>query len=166
VYEQTRDGTQESVRTTVARTSPTEMTATRLFDSPLRRVYEAWRNPALFRQWWVPRSMNIELQACEMDVRTGGQYRLRYAQGFEFFGRYVEVIPDARIVWTNEEGGENGSTTTVFFEAIDGRTRVVLSERYPSPEALEAAGLDCLDATHETFAQLAELVAKGNFDAE
>ena len=159
MYEQTRDGTQESVRTTVARTSPTEMTATRLFDSPLPRVYEAWRNPEFFRQWWVPRSMGLELKRCDMDVRSGGSYHLSFGDGLDFFGRYTDVVPFVRIVWTNEENGESGSVTTVTFEDLGARTRLVMSERYPSQEALDAAGAGSLDATHETFAQLDALLA-------
>jgi len=30
----------------------------------------------------------------------------------EFFGRYIEVTPHSRLVWTNDEGGEGGAVTT------------------------------------------------------
>lgn len=53
-------------------------------------------------------------------------------------GRYLEVIAPARIVWTNEEGGARASVTTVTFTETDGRTHVVVSELFPSKEALEA----------------------------
>ena len=76
----------------------------------------------------------------------------------DFFGRYLEVTPPSRIVWTNDEGGEESSITTVTFEEIDGRTLVVMSELYPSKEALDAAGTGALDATQETFNQLNELL--------
>jgi uncharacterized protein YndB with AHSA1/START domain len=93
-----------------------------------------------------------------MDVRTGGTYRLSFGEGMDFFGRYLEVTPPSRIVWTNEEGGEDGSVTTVTFEEQDGRTLLVMTERYPSKEALDDAGTGAADATHETFAQLDELL--------
>jgi uncharacterized protein YndB with AHSA1/START domain len=92
-----------------------------------------------------------------MDVRTGGTYRLNFGEGMDFFGRYLEVIPPTRIVWTNEEDGENSSVTTVTFEEQDGRTLLVMSELYPSKEAFDAAG-GAADATHETFDQLDELL--------
>jgi uncharacterized protein YndB with AHSA1/START domain len=146
-------------RTTVERKSDRELVVTRMFDGPPRLVFEAWSKPELFKRWWVPRSMGMTLRSCEMDVRTGGKYHLNFGEGMDFFGRYIEVVPPSRIVWTNEEGGENGSVTTVTFEDKGGRTLLVMSELYPSKEALDAAGTGAADATHETFAQLDELLA-------
>ena len=146
-------------RTTVERKSDRELVVTRMFDAPPRLVFEAWSKPELFKRWWVPRSMGMTLKSCEMDVRTGGKYRLNFGDGMDFFGRYIEVTPPSRIVWTNEEGGENGSVTTVTLEDKGGRTLLVMSELYPSKEALDAAGTGAADAMHETFAQLDELLA-------
>jgi len=146
-------------RTTVQRKSDRELVVTRTFDAPARLVFEAWSRPELFKKWWVPKSMGMTLRSCEMDVRTGGKYRLNFGDGMDFFGRYIEVTPPSRIVWTNEEGGENGSVTTVTFEEKGGQTLLVMSELYPSKEALDAAGTGAADAMHETFAQLDELLA-------
>ena len=145
--------------TKVERRSDRELVVTRTFDGPAHLVFEAWSNPELFKRWWVPRSLGMTLESCEMDVRTGGTYRLGFGDGMDFFGRYIEVTPHSRIVWTNEEGGENGSVTTVTFEERDGKTLLVMSELYPSKEALDAAGTGAADAMHETFAQLDELLA-------
>lgn len=145
-------------RTTVERTSDRELVVTRMFDAPARLVFEAWSKPELFQKWWVPKSLGMTLYACEMDVRTGGKYRLNFGEGMDFFGRYIEVTPPSRIVWTNEEGGENGSVTTVTFEEIHGKTLLVMRELYPSKEALDEAGTGAADATHETFSQLDELL--------
>jgi uncharacterized protein YndB with AHSA1/START domain len=150
-------------RTTVQKRSEREVVVTRAFAAPARLVFEAWSNPELFRKWWVPRSLGMTLRSCEMDVRTGGKYRLVFgddpANTMAFFGTYLEVVPGSRIVWTNEEGGDAGSVTTVTFEERDGQTLVVMSELYPTKEALEAAGTGAQEATQETFAQLDELLA-------
>ena len=146
-------------RTTVERKSDRELVVTRMIDAPPRLVFEAWSKAELFKRWWVPRSLGMTLKSCEMDVRTGGRYRLNFGEGMDFFGRYVEVTPPSRIVWTNEEGGENGPVTTVTFEDKGGRTLLVMSELYPSKEALDAAGTGAAEAMHETFAQLDELLA-------
>jgi len=143
----------------VARKSERELVVTRTFNAPARLVFEAWSRPELFKQWWVPRSLGMTLRSCEMDVRTGGKYRLSFGDGMDFFGRYLEVTPHSRIVWTNEEGGENGSVTTVTLEEKGGKTLLVMSELYPSKEALDAAGTGAADAMHESFAQLDELLA-------
>jgi uncharacterized protein YndB with AHSA1/START domain len=142
----------------VERRSDREIAVTRWFDAPPRLVFEAWSRPELFQRWWVPRSMGMELHDCEMDVRTGGTYRLNFGAGMDFFGRYLEVVPSARIVWTNEEGDEGGSVTTVTFDEHDGGTLLVMSEVFPSAAALEADGGGAAEATHETFAQLDELL--------
>ena len=154
----------ESRRTTVQKTSEREVVVTRTFDAPARLVFEAWSKPELFRKWWVPRSMGMTLRSCEMDVRTGGTYRLVFgddpASEMAFFGKYLDVVADQRIVWTNEESGDDASVTTVTFEERDGKTLLVMSERYPTKEALDAAGTGAQDATVETFAQLDELLAE------
>jgi uncharacterized protein YndB with AHSA1/START domain len=154
----------ESQRTTVRKASEREVVVTRTFDAPARLVFDAWSKPELFKKWWVPRSMGMTLGSCEMDVRTGGKYRLVFgddpANPMAFFGTYLEVVPDKRIVWTNEESGDAGSVTTVTFEERDGKTLLVMSELYPTKEALDAAGTGAQEATHETFGQLDELLAE------
>jgi len=146
--------------TTVELKSDREVVVTRWFDAPARLVFEAWSKPELFKRWWLPKSMGMTLRSCEMDVRTGGSYRLGFGDGMDFFGTYVEVTPPSLIVWTNDEGGENGSTTTVTLTEQDGKTLVVMSELYPSKEALDAEGAGAADATHETFGQLDELLVE------
>jgi uncharacterized protein YndB with AHSA1/START domain len=154
----------ESQRTTVQKKSEREVVVTRTFDAPARIVFEAWSKAELFKKWWVPRSMGMTLRSCEMDVRTGGTYRLVFgddpANTFAFFGNYLEVVPNKRMVWTNEESGEVASTTTVTFEERDGKTLVVLSELYSTKEALDAAGTGAQEVMIETFGQLDELLTE------
>ena len=126
--------------TSVERKSDREVVVTRWFDAPARLVFEAWSKPDLFKRWWAPKSMGMTLHSCEMDVRTGGRYRLGFGNGMDFFGTYLEVTPPSRIVWTNDEGGENGSITTVTLTEQSGKTLLVMSELYPSKDALDADG--------------------------
>jgi uncharacterized protein YndB with AHSA1/START domain len=145
--------------TTVERKSERELVVTRTFNGPPRIVFEAWTRPELFRRWWVPKSLGMSLRSCEMDVRVGGKYRLEFEpDGVAFFGTYLEVTPNSRLAWTNEEGGEDGPVTTVTFEEKGGKTLLVLHELHSSKEALDAAGTGAADATVETFAQLDELL--------
>lgn len=149
--------------TTVERKSEREMVITRVFNGPARLVFEAWTKPELMRRWWVPKSSGIVLLSCEMDVRTGGMYRFVFEhpsapEGMAFFGRYLEVSPHSRLVWTNDEGGDAGQVSTLTLEDRGETTRVVLHEVYPSREALDA-GLGAYDGMGESFAQLDELLA-------
>ena len=149
--------------TTVERTSDREVMITRTFNAPARIVFEAWTKPELMRRWWVPKSTGMVLQSCEMDVRTGGTYRFVFPhpavpEGMAFFGRYLEVSPPTRLVWTNEESGDAGQVSTLTLEERDGVTRAVLRELFPSKEALDAAG-GAYDAMPESFDQLDALLA-------
>ena len=145
--------------TKVERASEREVVVTRSFDAPAHLVFEAWSKPELFERWWAPKSMGMTLRSCEMDVRTGGAYRLSFGDDVEFFGRYLEVVPPSRIVWTNDEAGEQGSVTTVTLTETDGTTMLVMSELFASKEALDADGGGAAEVTHETFRQLDDLLA-------
>ena len=152
------DGRDRKSPTTVERKSERELVVTRTFNGPARIVFEAWTKPELFKLWWAPKSMGMTLHSCEMDVRVGGGYRLNFGDGMDFFGRYLEVTPHSRLVWTNDEGGDGGPVTTVTFEEKGGKTLLVLHELYPSKEALDAAGTGAADAMGESFEQLDELL--------
>jgi uncharacterized protein YndB with AHSA1/START domain len=159
-------------RATAERTSERELVVTRTINGPARLVFEAFTKPELLKRWWVPKSFGMSLLSCEADVRAGGSYRLVFASGNDasepaaFFGKYLEVTPHSRLVWTNDEGDNGGAITTVTFEEKGGKTLLVLRDLYPSKEALDGAiasgtvmfsegntgGID------ETFDQLDELL--------
>ena len=146
-------------RTKVERKSERELVVTRTFNGPARIVFEAWTKPELFKQWWVPKSMGMFLRSCEMDVRVGGRYRLVFGHDAstpdEFFGRYLEVTPHSRLVWTNEEGDNGKTITTVTFEENAGKTLLVVHDLYPSKEALDSGSAGAMP---ETLDQLDELL--------
>ena len=150
--------------TTVERTSDRELVATRTVDGPAHLVFEAWTKPELMMRWWAPKSFGITFLSCEIDARTGGSYRLVFGhpasdQPMAFFGRYIEVIPPSRLVWTNEEE-DGGAVTTATFEEKDGRTVVVVHDLYPSKEALDAAiASGSTGAWPEQFEALDDLLA-------
>jgi uncharacterized protein YndB with AHSA1/START domain len=147
-------------RMSVERKSERELVVTRTVDAPPQLVFEAWTRAELFQRWWVPKSLGLTLLSCELDVRVGGTYRLvfRHPAGAEpmaFLGRYLEVTPPSRLVWTNEEAGGVGQVTTVTFEERAGQTLLVVHELYPSKEALdEDMRTGSIAWNDETFDQL------------
>ena len=149
-------------RTTVERKSERELVVTRTFNGPARLVFEAWTKPELLQRWWAPKSTGVSLISCEVDVRVGGSYRFEFSheaasEPMVFFGRYIEVTPHSRLVWTNDES-DGGAVTTVTFEEKAGKTLLVMHELYPSKEALDAAIAGMEGGMPETFAQLDELL--------
>jgi uncharacterized protein YndB with AHSA1/START domain len=158
-----RTATQD--RTTIERSSDEELVVTRTIDGPRDVVFEAWTDAELFRQWWVPKSLGMTLLSCEIDARVCGGYRLTFdvgaAEPMSFFGRYLEVIPPSRLVWTNEEEDGGDIVTTATFEDDHGRTRLVVVDRYPSKDALDAAiAAEAISWNAETFDQLDELLVR------
>ncbi|MBL8178204.1 MAG: SRPBCC domain-containing protein [Bryobacterales bacterium] len=150
--------------TTVERKSERELVVTRTIKGPAHIVFDAWTKPELLQRWWVPKSFGAAFLSCEADVRTGGTYRFVFShpaaeQPMPFFGRYVEVIAGSLLVWTNEEGGEDGPVTTVTFEESGGETLVVIRELYPSKEALDdAMETGSISWSGEQFEQLDALL--------
>jgi uncharacterized protein YndB with AHSA1/START domain len=148
-------------RTTVERKSERELVVTRTFNGPARIVFEAWTKPELLKRWWAPKSTGVSLLSCEADVRVGGRYRFEFghdaSKPMAFFGRYIEVTPYSRLVWTNDES-DDGAVTTVTFEEKGGKTLLVMHELYPSKEALDRAIAGMEGGMPETFEQLDELL--------
>lgn len=148
-------------RTIVERKSERELVVTRTFNGPARIVFEAWTKPELLKLWWAPKSTGMSLISCEADVRAGGRYRFEFGRGasktMAFFGRYIEVAPHSRLVWTNEES-DDGAVSTLTFEEKGGKTLLVLRELYPSKEALDLAIAGMEDGMPEQFEQLDELL--------
>jgi uncharacterized protein YndB with AHSA1/START domain len=148
--------------TTVERKSERELVVTRTINGPARIVFEAFARPELLKRWWVPKSAGVSLLSCEADVRVGGRYRLVFghdaSKPMAFYGRYIEVTPHSRLVWTNDEGDDGGAVTTVTFEERAGKTLLVMHDLYPSKAALDAALAGMEGGMRETLEQLDELV--------
>jgi uncharacterized protein YndB with AHSA1/START domain len=150
--------------TTVERTSDRELVVTRAFNGPARLVFEAWTKPELLKRWWAPKSFGVSFISCELDARTGGTYRFVFShpsfeQPMAFFGRYLDVTPPSRLVWTNEERADGGAVTTETFEERGAETLVVMHDLYPSKDALDAAiASGSTSGCGETFEQLDELL--------
>ncbi len=148
-------------RTLAERRSERELRVTRTFDAPARLVFQAWTTPELLKQWWAPKSSGSTLVACDLDLRAGGRYRFEFGlpdgRRLAFFGKYLEVVANERIVWTNEES-DDGAVSTLTLAETDGRTQLVLTEVYPSKEALDRSFEGMEDGLPEQFEQLDALL--------
>lgn len=158
------DSTPAPNRTAVERKSERELVVTRTVNAPARLVFAAWTQAELFRRWWVPQSYGLTLLDCTMDVRVGGQYRLVFQHGeatMEFFGTYVEVVPHSRLVWTNDEGDQGQTITTVTFTETAGQTLVVVHDHYPTKEALESGASEAMPEALDQLEALLAGIASG-----
>ena len=152
--------------TIVERTSDRELVVRRTFDAPAHIVFEAWTRPELLKQWWAPKSFGVSLFECESDLRVGGTYRYAFGRDPKnpevFSGRYAEVNPPSRLVFTQlyERMSQAGAVVvTATFEESQGRTRLTLHQLFPSKEALEGALASGMErGMRVTLDQLDELV--------
>jgi uncharacterized protein YndB with AHSA1/START domain len=151
--------------TTVERASDRELVVTRTFKAPARIVFDAWTKPELLKRWWAPRSLGVTLFECENDVRVGGRYRFAFGRDprspMVFSGSYSEVDAPRRLVCTQafEQVPSGDAIVTATFEERDGKTTLVLHQRFPSKQALDGAVASGMEkGMRDTYEQLEELV--------
>jgi uncharacterized protein YndB with AHSA1/START domain len=80
-----------------------ELSLVRIINAPPEKVFRAWTEPALLKQWFTPRPWTVA--SAEMDVRPGGSSTIvmRSPEGQEFpnRGAYLDVVKNERIVFTD-----------------------------------------------------------------
>jgi uncharacterized protein YndB with AHSA1/START domain len=110
----------------------------RLFNAPRRLVFEAMTKPEHVKQWWGRLGEGYSVPVCEIDFRPGGAWRFvnRHPKGEAAFrGEYREIEPPSRVVFTEifEQFPDTVSVVTSELSEEDGKTRLTVTVRYPSP---------------------------------
>lgn len=151
-----------------------EILITRTFNAPPRVVFEAWTRPELVRRWWAPKARHVSAEDFTADVRRGGHYRyvlrLDNRHMFAFSGRYLEVTPPSRLVYTQiyeptaagAKPDDEGIVVTVTFDEDEGKTHMMSHSLCPSKavrDAIIASGME--GGMRETMDLLEELVSQG-----
>ena len=118
-----------------------ELTMRREYAVAPERLWAAWTTRDGLLPWWWNHWSGVSVQ---VDPRVGGSYRIvASAQGIEVAGRYLEVLPPRRLVftweWTDAEGSQTGETVAVDFEAQDRGTLLTLRHTGPWPDEAPAA---------------------------
>ena len=110
---------------------------TRVFDAPARLLFEAYSRPEHLTRWFGP--VGYPLTLCEVDFRVGGTYRFAMTgpdgkQHTPFGGRYLDIVPNERIQYSNrfEEEGAEEMIVTVTFREEAGRTTLTLHTLFGS----------------------------------
>lgn len=170
-----------SGKTKIDVSSERDMVLTRLLDAPLDLVWAAWTEPKHLAAWWGPASFTNPV--CIVDLKPGGKWRIvmQDPQGKDYpiTGETIEVEPKRRLVVafdTSEHGPDfvemldrargdaaNGKALTlvqtVTFEAMGAKTRLTVSQRFPSSIDRDAnAKLGAIDGWTQSFEKLDELL--------
>ena len=127
---------------TVTLPADEQILITREFNAPRHLVYKAFTTPELVERWWTAK--RGEMKVCEIDLRPGGKWRyvMETPDGIEvgFHGEYREIVPNERIVSTEEFEGMPGeeSVNTATFTEENGRTTLEILVQHKSKTTRDA----------------------------
>lgn len=97
-----------------------DLVLTREIDAPREKLFRAWTEPELMKQWFAPRPYTTPI--VETDVRSGGNsfIVMRGPDGTDMpmRGVYLEVVPDERIVFTDAFDAAWKPSAKPFFTGI------------------------------------------------
>ena len=154
-----------------ATSESTDINIVRLYDAPLRAVWDAWTDPAQVAQWWGPRGFTLTTHS--KDLRSGGSwvYTMHGPDGTDYPNKtqYLEVAPLARLVY--DHGGNDDRPpmfrVTVLFSEVDGRTRMDMTMQFPDAAAAQQGRTIIQQAGgNATWDRLSEYLAKRLLDQE
>lgn len=149
-----------------ARGESNEIRLTRVYDAPVRAVWDAWTIPEQVAKWWGPRGFTLTTHA--KDLRAGGtwRYTMHGPDGVDYpnVTKYLVVEPHAKLVY--DHGGTDDTPplfrVTVTFEEVNGRTTMEMVSTLSSPEAAaQMAAFIKKAGGNATWDRLAEHLATG-----
>ena len=121
---------------TMALSSDTVITITRMFNAPRELVFRAMTDAAMITQWWGPRMLRTIID--KLEPNTGGRWRfLQYdpeGNEFAFNGIFKQFEPPSRLVMTFEFEPQAGHiiVNDSLLEDVGGKTKLTLVSTYPS----------------------------------
>lgn len=118
-----------------------EIHLSRIYDAPVRMVWDAWTQDDQVAQWWGPRGFTITTHS--KDLRPGGHwnYTMHGPDGIDYVNKtqYLEVVTHSKMVY--DHGGNDEQKplfrVTVLFNEVDGKTHMEMTMALATPEAAE-----------------------------
>lgn len=143
-----------------------EIKITRIYDAPVKTVWDAWTDPKKVAQWWGPRGFTLTTHS--KDLRPGGtwHYTMHGPDGVDYPNKtwYHEVEKHSRLVY--DHGGYDDKpplfrVTVIFTELKGDKTKMDMSMALPTPEAAEETAKFIKKAGgNATWDRLAEYLGK------
>ncbi len=149
----------------IAKPKSNEIRISRLYDAPVKAVWDAWTDPEQVAHWWGPRGFTLTTH--DKDFRPGGHwtYTMHGPDGVDYPNKtlYYEIEPYAKLVY--DHGGHDDRPplfrVTVLFSEVDGKTRMEMTMSLATPEAAEEIRKFIKQAGGDsTWDRLAEYLAK------
>ncbi len=150
---------------TARKAKSNEIHVDRVYDAPVKKVWDAWTQDEQVAQWWGPRGFTITTHS--KDLRVGGHwhYTMHGPGGIDYVNKtkYFEVEPYSRMVY--DHGGNDEQKplfrVTVNFTEVNGKTHLEMTMALPTPEAAEETRKFIKKASGDsTWDRLAEYLEK------
>ena len=120
-----------------------ELVLMREIDAPREKIFRAWTDPELLKQWFCPKPWGVS--HAELDVRAGGASLIVMAgpngEVVENRGVYLDVVPNEKLVFTDAfttawvPSEKPFMTGIIFLEPLgDGRTKYTAIARHWTDE--------------------------------
>ena len=145
--------------------SSNEIRITRVYEAPVKAVWDAWTDPRQVAQWWGPRGFTLTTHS--KDLRTGGHwnYTMHGPDGTDYPNttKYLEVVKHAKLVYDHGANDDRPPLfrVTVLFSETAGKTKMDMTMSLATPEAAEEARKFIKKASGDsTWDRLAEYLAK------
>lgn len=148
-----------------AKNKPNEIYITRIYDAPVKMVWDAWTDPKQVAKWWGPRGFTITTHS--KDLRVGGHwaYTMHGPDGTNYENKtiYHEVVEQSRLVY--DHGGNDDRPplfrVTVEFHDLKGRTKMEMTMALATAEAAQQTkGFIKVANGNSTWDRLAEYLAQ------
>jgi uncharacterized protein YndB with AHSA1/START domain len=154
-----------------AKNSSNEIRITRVYDAPVKAVWDAWTDPAQVAQWWGPRGFTITTHSKDLKVGGHWNYTMHGPDGVDYPNstQYFEVEPNAKLVYDHGANDDRGPLfrVTVLFAEKNGKTTMDMRMTLPTPEAAEETRQFIKKAGgNSTWDRLAEFLEKEASDKE
>lgn len=148
-----------------AKRKTNEIYIVRVYDAPVKAVWDAWADPAQAAKWWGPRGFTITTHS--KDLRPGGHwsYTMHGPDGVNYENKtlYHEVETYSKMVY--DHGGNDDRPplfrVTVTFKENKGRTTMEMTMALDTAEAAEQTKKFIKQASgNSTWDRLAEFLDK------
>lgn len=149
-----------------------ELKITRVYDAPIKAVWDAWTDPDQVAKWWGPRGFSITTHS--KDLKSGGHwhYTMHGPEGTDYPNKtaYLEVDEYKRLAYdhgANDEQPALFRVTVIFTESKDNKTHMDMTMTFQSPEVAAHSRKIIKDADgNSTWDRLAEYLEKESTDKE
>ena len=146
---------------------PNEIYITRIYDAPVKLVWDAWTDPKKVALWWGPRGFTITTHS--KDLKAGGHwsYTMHGPDGTDYqeWITWREIVPPERIELLHGESRDdpNAFASVLTFEHAGEQTRIVMRAVFPTRELRDEAveKYHAVEGGEQTLRNLAAYVTSG-----